>query len=296
MTKMKNKYDWREILFLISVCIIPLANFLIFYVYMNFDSLLLAFKTTKGNNVSWGFENFRLVFQRFGTSDGGKDLLIAIRNTGMWCLVNIFMNIPIMLTTYFIYKKMVGNKFVTFMSVFPGLLPGAAYTGFILWILQPAGAYGFLKGEWFNEFALPLLTHSDYANKTMVFLTIWGSIGINLVWSGAMHGIDPEILEAGKIDGTNWFNELTRIIIPLMWPTLSVSIMFLVAGILGSSGPILLYTNGAYDTQTLSFWIFSQVTYSGNYELPATLGLLMSCFSIPLVFIVRHFAEKVEVY
>jgi ABC-type sugar transport system permease subunit len=72
--------------------------------------------------------------------------------------------------------------------------------------------------------------------------------------------------------------------------------MFTVAGILGASGPILLFTNGNYGTTTLSFWIFSQVVYSGNSELPAALGLMMTLLSLPLVFTVRHFAKKRELY
>ena len=130
----------------------------------------------------------------------------------------------------------------------------------------------------------------------MIVYTLWMGLGMSLLWNGAMNNISPEILEAGKIDGTNWLKELIFLIIPLIWPTLSVNLMFTVAGILGASGPILVFTGGNYGTTTLSFWIFKQVQYANNVELPATLGLLMSCISIPLVFLVRWLTEKVEVY
>ncbi len=307
--KKKKKTDWKEIGFLISVGIVPIINFAVFYIYMNFDSFLLAFQTTTGKTTVWGFENFKTVISLFGEDKNGE-LLLALKNTGIWCLLNIFMLIPPMLTTYFIYRKMPGNKFVTFASVFPGLLPAAAYSNIVKYYLIANGRislYGYATMLGGGN-PIPFFELTEYANKTMIWLTVWGGVGINLLWSGAMHGISPEILEAGEIDGTNWFKELTLIVIPLMWPTLSVTLMGLVAGILGSSGPLILYTQGLHGTMTLSYWIFDKVNTATKggavtdinsnaaYELPSALGLLMSCISIPLVFLVRHFAEKVEVY
>ncbi len=296
-TSKKSKYNWKEIGFLISVGIFPIANFLVFYVYLNFDSFLLAFQTTTGNTVHWGFENFKIIFEKFAsTGSGNGELFVALKNTAIWCLISIWGYIPTMLSTYFIFKKVKGSKFIAFMTMLPGLLPAAAYVGFVKYIISPQGGLGYFYATVFDEYAPALLRDSLYANKTMIIYSLWMGIGMNLLWNGAMNNISPEILEAGKIDGTTWFSELTRIIIPLIWPTLSVNLMFTVAGLLGASGPILVFTQGNYGTTTLSFWIFSQVQYADNIELPATMGFLMTCISVPLVLIVRRLAEKVEVY
>lgn len=295
--KKRGKYDWKEIGFLISVGIIPILNFLIFYIYMNFDSFFLAFQTTVGDQTQWGFENFRIIFQKFqSTGTGNGELFTALKNTSIWCLLGLFSYLPSMLTTYFVFKKVRGSKFIAFMTMLPSLLPAAAYVGFVKYIISPQGGLGYFYATVFDEYAPALLRDSAYANNTMIFYTMWMGLGMNLLWNGAMNNISPEILEAGKIDGTTWFGELVRLIIPLIWPTLSVNLMFTVAGLLGASGPILVFTNGQYGTTTLSFWIFSQVKYSTNVELPATMGLLMSCISIPLVFLARWLTEKVEVY
>lgn len=296
-TRKKNKYNWKEIGFLISVGIVPLLNFLIFYVYLNFDSFLLAFRTTSGNEISWGFENFKIVFQKFSsTGAAAGELLIALKNTAIWCCVSIFLYVPQILTTYFVFKKIRGSKFVAFMSMLPSLLPSAAYVGFVKYIISSSGGLGWFYATFYNDYAPDLLANSLYANKTMIFYQLWMGLGLSLLWNGAMNNISPSILEAGRIDGTTWFSELKNIVLPCIWPTLSVSIMFTVAGLLGSSGPILVFTGGKAQTTTLSFWIFAQVNYSNNVELPATMGFLMSCISIPLVLLVRRLAEKVEVY
>jgi len=285
----------NEIGFLISVFIVPALHFLILYVFVNINSFFLAFQTTKGDVTYWGFENFKAVFDSLFRAENSA-LLLALRNTVIWCVFGLFMYIPPMLTTYFVYKKVRGFKFIRIASILPTIIPGAAYVGFVKYVLAPNGVYGYLSENLFNKEALPLLNSSLYAMKTMLCYSFWIGLGFNLVWSGAMHQTPPEVLEAAQIDGVTWFQELTRIIIPLMWPTLSVNLMFTAAGLLGSTGPILLFTNGRYDTTTLSFWIFSEVTYNGNYEVAAALGALMSCISIPLVFLVRKLATNVEVY
>lgn len=224
------------------------------------------------------------------------ELLLALKNTAIWCIISLWTYIPMMLTTYFVFKKVKGSKFIAFMTMLPTLLPAAAYVGFVKYIISPQGGLGYFYATVFDDFAPALLRDSLYANNTMIVYTLWMGMGMSLLWNGAMNNISPEILEAGKIDGTTWLSELIRIIIPLIWPTLSVNLMFTVAGILGASGPILVFTNGNYGTMTLNFWIFSQVKYADNIELPATMGFLMTCISIPLVLLVRHLAEKVEVY
>ena len=295
--KVRNK---KEIGFLIAAFLIPLINFAVFYVYLNANSFLLGFQKTVGGTTTWGVDNFKTIFKLF-TASGNSELTKALGNTAIWFLFSCFINIPCMLTTYFIYKKIPGRKFIAFMSLLPSLLPSAAYVGFVKYVLAPNGVYGYICEEFFNVLPKPLLKSSEYATKTMLVYQFLVSMGLNMLWSGAMHSIDASVIEAGKIDGVGWLGELVYIIIPLIFPTLSVSLMFLVAGILGASGPILVFTNGQYGTSTLAFWIFNKVQGANSggaecYELPAAMGLLMSCISIPLVLLVRWLSEKVEVY
>jgi len=43
-SKARNKRTVRKYLFVLSLIIIPLINFAVFWVYMNFDTILLTFK------------------------------------------------------------------------------------------------------------------------------------------------------------------------------------------------------------------------------------------------------------
>ena len=90
------------------------------------------------------------------------------------------------------------------------------------------------------------------------------------------------------------------IIVPLIFPTLSTQFIFVLTGIFSSSGPILLFTKGAYETTTLSYWIFEQVygggTYggSGSYNLVSAMGLCFTLIGVPLILFARYLLNRVE--
>ena len=130
----------------------------------------------------------------------------------------------------------------------------------------------------------------------MVVYSIWTGFGMNLIlFSGAMVKIPPEINEAASLDGVGYFGELFKIVIPLIAPTIMIMLLFSAMGFLGSDGPILLFTEGMYGTQTIGFWFYKNVIVNPNYGLSSAFGLLMSLVSAPIVIICQILRSKVPV-
>ena len=102
-----------------------------------------------------------------------------------------------------------------------------------------------------------------------------------------MSKIPQELLDAAAIDGVNSFGEFRHIIIPMTWGTLSTVIILNFTGLFSSSGPILLFTGGAYDTYTLSYWIFTQVQNQTNTNYAAAIGLIFTITLFPVVLGIR---------
>lgn len=139
-----------------------------------------------------------------------------------------------------------------------------------------------------------LLTNPLTAKWVIVAYTMWTGFGVNVIlYQGAMSRIPDSVIEAGELDGVTGFGELFRIITPMMWPTLSTTIILSLTGIFTASGPILLFTEGKYDTYTISYWIYSQVTFSKSYEYPSATGLFFTAIGLPIVLTVRYFINKV---
>lgn len=78
----KNKYK-----FIICMLAISVVSFAVFYVYVNINSILLAFKEFVGYGddgksvYTWSLGNFRKLFAELSGGESSTSLLLALRNT-----------------------------------------------------------------------------------------------------------------------------------------------------------------------------------------------------------------------
>jgi ABC-type sugar transport system permease subunit len=108
------------------------------------------------------------------------------------------------------------------------------------------------------------------------------------------------VLEAGEIDGTNWWTEFSKIILPMVWPTFALQLVLLFCGIFGSSGNVFLLTGGDYDTMTLNAWMYIQLfKSSGNqytstvYNYLSAVGVILTVIAVFISLVIRRFTDKV---
>ena len=108
-----------------------------------------------------------------------------------------------------------------------------------------------------------------------------------------MSRIPEEVTDSAALDGVSMWEELFKIYIPMIWPTLSTILITTAASLLCTNGPILLLTNGAGNTYDIGFYIYNKVQVQGQYGVPAALGLVLTFVTFPIVMTTRHFVNKV---
>lgn len=295
ITPAKRKKIWRTRLFVISFLALPVLNFLIFYVYVNFDSFFMAFqRPTTGDGfgaTEWSLENFKTILTMLDSSAGGE-LWGALLNTVLFYLFGMLVGLPIsVLMSYFIYKKIKGYKMFRFVTYLPNIITSSALVILFKNAIGPGGPLDALISAGGGDYIDPL-TRNETAIWMIIFYSISFGFGTNLiVLNGAMNGINKEMLEAASIDGCNWFQELIYVIVPTVWPTISTIVILSTAGFLGASGPILAFTKGTNGTMTLSFYIYQLVSGAGTGQqdvyLASAIGVIMTAISFPLALIVR---------
>lgn len=94
------------------------------------------------------------------------------------------------------------------------------------------------------------------------------------------------------MDGVSMWQELFYIDIPLMWPTISMTLIVSFGALFSASGPILILTENVESTWTFGYWIFDQVRTNNSYYIPAALGLCFTVIAFPLVMLVKRFVES----
>lgn len=291
----KRKKFFRRRFFIFCFLAFPVINFLIFYVYVNFDAFFMAFQrpvTGQGFGATvWSMENFKTIFRLLSFSEDGI-LWQAFLNTVLFFLAGMLVGLPLsILMSYFIYKKIQGYKLFRFVTYLPNIITSSALVILFKNAVGPGGPIDAIITQAGGEYIDPL-TVNETAIWMIIFYSVSFGFGTNLiVLNGAMSGINKEMLEAAEIDGCNWFKELIYIIIPSVWPTISTIVVLATAGFLGATGPILAFTKGTNGTMTLAFYIYQLVSGAGTGQqdvyLASAVGVIMTVISFPLALLVR---------
>lgn len=294
MIRGKGTNKRAQKIFLAVILFLPISNFLIFWLYVNFNSILLAFQQRQNGELIWTFSNFNLLFREVSTY--GSVFWLALKNTMLFFSSNLLITLPVsVIFCYFLYKKVFAYKVFRVIFYLPSIVPASVLVVIFKYIIATNGPLGTMMMTLGHE-PISLLREASTAIWTILFYSIFMSFGGNLVLlSGAMSHIDKSIIEAGQIDGAGLFREFFGIVIPLIWPTLSTLIIFSFVGIFGASGPILLFTQGGADTTTISYWIYEQVYRTSEYHYPAAIGLTFTLVGMPVsLSILRLFRKSVE--
>lgn len=297
----RKKMSKSRVAFLLFCIVPPLLHFLIFYIYPNISSFFMAFTNVEGE---FSFDNFTRLLKEFTDPEIYEQegsLLEGLRNTAITFGL-LVVTFPFkVLVSYFIYKKIPGSKF--FRIVF--FLPTIIFSVAMMLIFQQLVSVDSFIAKWVQEvcglsYVPDLLADSDFANTVILLNLLWiGFPGDLIIWGGTFARIPEEVLESGRVDGTTWWTEFTKIIVPMVWPTVALQMVLLACGFFGASGSVFLLTKGQYGTMTFAAWQYLELyEYSGSqytsniYNYLSAVGLVTTVIAVVFSVIVRKFANK----
>ena len=292
----KKIKDKTYVPFILSCTVIPVVNFLVFYIYTNFSAFTMAFTNKDG---IWSFDNFTRFFAELALPT--SDLRLAFLNTFLTFGI-LLVSFPFkVLVSYFIYKKVPGYNVFRVIFFIPTVVFSVAVAMVFTRLVSVDGVIAKWVGESLDLGYTPeLLGDSRFANITVLLNMIWlGFPGDLIIWGGTFARIPEDVLESGRIDGTTWWTEFTKIIVPLVWPTVALQMVLMFCGIFGASGNVFLLTGGKFNTMTLNAWMYIQLyensgsRYTSNvYNYMSAVGLCLTVVSITISLLIRRWTDK----
>ena len=292
----KRKIKKAEVIFILSAVLLPTVHWLVFYVYPNLASIQMTFLNSDG---LWSLDNFKRFFDEFSMSTSA--LRIGLRNTLLTFGINLLMFVPQVLVSYFIYKKIPGAGIYRVLFFLPSIIFSVCTAMMFTRVMGTTGFIAQEVGRMMNlDYTPELLADSQFANYVVLGHMVWLAFPGNLIiWGGTFARIPEDVLESARIDGVSWWKEFTKIVVPLVWPTVALQMVLTFCGILGSSGAVYLLTRGEYGTMTLSAWLYITLQKgSGNaftsnvYNYLSAVGLLMTVVAVAISLVVRKTTDK----
>lgn len=308
--KGKKVFAWATYLFVLLMLLYPVGHFLITWIGVNFNSLLLVFqKSDRTGKLYWVmqdwnhdfgsffptlFSNFTQLFESFQD----KTQNTIYQNSLVYLVISCFVTLPISLFfSYFVFKKIWGSTFYKIIFFIPSIFPLFILCMVYAYSLAPeglfAGILNWMKIDPGNFFVNLKIDNTSRQWFVWIFM-VWSGIGYDVILlTAGMSRIPREILESCKMDGVNPFREFFRIIVPLCWPTITTLFVFGMMSVFSVAFQPFFLTGDATDiyTKTIGEYIYF-TSKGGNYTDVATLGLFCSLIGAPIICATRWGLNK----
>lgn len=275
---------------------------LILFSYVPMAGLYIVFEryTYKGGlfgSEFVGLENFKFFFANMDTA------LRATRNTLVINFAGIILGTVIAVAIAIMLSNITSKFFKTVTQSFM-MLPY-----FISWVVAGMIAYALLNES--NGIINNLIVSSGgtpvkwYSNPwvwwpILVITSIWKTAGYNsIIYMSSLSGFDTSYYEAAEIDGASRWQQITKITIPLLKPTIIIMFLLSIGGILSGDisqimgmtnlSPLLLET-----TDTINTFVYRTAVKNGQFEAASAVQLYQSLFGFVLVMVSNWMVKKYD--
>lgn len=295
MQNTKKLNSRRKLIFYIALMALPCLQFIIFWVCVNTNSLLLAFRTYDYQaGFQWaGFDNFIKVFKDIGKTEY---LRASIGNSLIVYAFSLLLATPFsVLFAFYLNKKRIMSGLFKTVLFLPHILSALIMVILFKYFVDRAipGVYEQLTGKSMQG----LLANMDTTFAMIVFYNIWTGFGTStMMYLGAMSGISESVVEAAELDGVTPLQEVWYITVPLIWPTFTT---FVVVGFTGLfTNQINLYNfygdDAEYRYYTFGYYLYVAVRNAsvGEYPYLSAMGLILTAVAAPLTLLLRRVLNR----
>lgn len=305
-----NKKNRNKLIFFSIFISIPILHFLIFYLYVNFNSIILAFR---GYEIDFmgeisshfaKFDNFKEAW-RVLFNDPNKRLL----NSVIYLFVGLFVSTPLAVSfSFYIYKSRFGSEFFRIMLFLPQIL-STVIMGIIYKNLTNFAYFGIMENIFNIKPSASLLDNIETRMATIIVFNVIMSFGVNvLTYTSTMSGINDSLIESAQLDGAKPIQELIHIVLPLIYPTITTLIIVGISYTFVEQAHIFTLI-GPYEPatgSTIGYFLYLEAKYGdliqGNmhlsYPVMSAIGLILTAIILPITLLTRYlfnrFGPKVD--
>lgn len=269
--------------------------------YMPMPGIVLAFKNYKARKGIYGspwagLKNFKYLF---ATSDA----FIITRNTICYNLVFILVNTIAAIAVAIILSELTGRLKKAYQSVIllPYLLSAVIVSYLVFAFLSPEN--GFINNsilESLGKEPVSWYQETKYWPFILVFVNLWKGIGYNcIIYLSTIISFDRGYYEAAAIDGATKWQQITKITLPLLRPTIIMLTLMAVGRIFYSdfglfyqvpqnSGALLPVTN------TIDTYVYRGLLELGDISMSAAAGVYQSLVGFVLVLVANLAVRKLD--
>ena len=281
---------------------LPALLYLLINNYIPMAGMVIAFKKLNFAKGIWaspwaGLKNFKFLF-------ASKDAWIITRNTLLYNVAFILVNMVVGIAIAILITEIRNTKLkkIYQSAILLPFLMSMVILSYIVYALLSA------ENGLVNNSILPLF-HIDpiqwyqkpkYWPAVLIIANCWKGVGYGcLIYIASLIGIDPSFYEAARLDGASKWQEITKITLPSLVPTIITLLLLSIGRIFYSdfglfyqvpmNSGVLVSTTNVIDT-----YVYRALIEQGNISMSSAAGVYQSLVGFCVVMLSNWIVRKVD--
>ena len=281
---------------------LPALLYLLINNYIPMAGMVIAFKKLNFAKGIWaspwaGLKNFKFLF-------ASRDAWIITRNTLLYNVAFILVNMVVGIAIAILITEVRNTKLkkIYQSAILLPFLMSMVILSYIVYALLSA------ENGLVNNSILPLF-HIDpiqwyqkpkYWPAILIIANCWKGVGYGcLIYIASLIGIDPSFYEAARLDGASKWQEITKITLPSLVPTIITLLLLSIGRIFYSdfglfyqvpmNSGVLVSTTNVIDT-----YVYRALIEQGNISMSSAAGVYQSLVGFCVVMLSNWIVRKVD--
>ena len=293
--RIRRRANFRRNLPLFIMLIVPLLYYAVFH-YGPMFGLVMAFQNYRLKDgllgSEWlGLANFKMIFST-------PNMVKIIGNTLKIGILTVFVSFPFPIILAIMLNEVTNKIFKKISQTIlylPHFFSWVILGGIVIIFFSFRGPVNTLISSLGFE-KIGFLTQWNSWLTVYLGTGIWKEMGYDaIIYLAALTSIDPSYYEAAKLDGASKWQQITRITLPCLLPTI-VMMFILAIGKVTSVGFDRIYVMSndavAQMTNVVSVFNYEMGVRKGYYSISTAMGLFDSVLSLILVVFTNWLARK----
>lgn len=274
-----NQRDYAPWLFLAPGVLI----FLLYVIFPIFQSIWISFFEWDGlGPKTWvGTDNYVALLD-------DDSFWVSLKNNVIWLILYLLAIPAGLAVALFLNQTVTGIRFYKSLFFFPFVISQVVVGLIFSWFYAPD--FGLLPKiiGFFTGTEVAVLADDRFATYGVIAAGLWPQIAYCMIlYLTGLNNINPEQVEAARMDHAKGWSMLWHIIIPQLRPATFIAMVVTVIGALRSFDLISIMTvGGPYgSTRVLSYFMYEQALSEYGYAMGYGAAIAVVLFAIMLVFI-----------
>jgi multiple sugar transport system permease protein len=234
-----------------------------------------------GEAVPVGLDNYRQLFD-------DRAFYVSLRNNLKWLILYLIAIPAGLMIALFLNQQIRGMRLYKSLFFFPFVISQVVVGLVFVWFYNPAiGLFNPLIGL-FGFPPTSILGNPNTATYGIIAAGLWPQIAYCMIlYLTGLNAVDPEQVEAARLDGAKGWKMLWYVILPQLRPATFIAVVVTVIGALRSFDMVSVMTRGGPfgQTRVLAYYMFEVSLSEYGFRMGYGAAIAVILFLIMMVYI-----------